>query len=95
MRSTKKLSYCVLEKNEKGAKMPYSSTYFYTHEKAFEYCQGLKATVKGVYKIISREPMTLGALNIYGSQPFKVTCPVREMEQEFESPRHGFTFKVI
>ena len=90
-----KMSYCVLEKNSEDAKMPYSSTYFTTHKSAFSYYEGLETNVKGVYKILSRNPVTLGAINISGSKPFETVCPVREMEQEFKSPIHNVKFQVI
>ena len=95
MTKVMKMSYCVLEKNDENAKMPYSSTYFTTHKRAFSYCEGLKTNVKGVYKILSRDPMTLGAVNIFGSKPFETVCPVREMEQEFKSPTYNLNFQVI
>ena len=79
------MKYAVLQVNNDES---LESTYFENHERALKYCEKQITHVKTVYKIISRNPMVLGALNVYGSKPFETFCPVRQMEFRFSNEQN-------
>lgn len=89
------VKYVVLHQGEKTYDDGYESTYFVTHAAAFQWCEGLPATVKGVYSVKSRNPLTLTPLNISGHDMFNgAACPVFQMQQHFQQPPHSITFTV-
>ena len=85
------VNYVVLHHGHKG----YESTYFATHARAFDFSENLPATVKVVYSVKSRDPMTLTPLNMSGMKMFAgAVCPVFQMQRHFMQPDHNINFTV-
>lgn len=82
------MKYCVLHQNND---LSFESTYFNHHDKAFNFCDNRKTNIKAVYKIISRDPLVLGALNVFCSYDDQYCV----LEKHFKNNNHNVQFKVI
>lgn len=81
------LNYVVLHQDSENE---FYSTYFRAHKQAFEYCEELDCSSRAVYKVVGRDPMVLGAVNVFCSfdEQYK-------LEAEFKGPSHKIQFVVI
>jgi len=90
------VKYVVLHRNNHTDGNGYESTYFATHGAAFMYCEGLPVKAKAVYVVKGRNPLTLGPVNVWGSEMFAgAACPVFQMQQHFMGPAHNINFIVV
>lgn len=81
------MKYVVLHQNNDDS---FESTYFLHHSHAFSYCDNRQVEIKAVYKILSREPMTVGPLNVFCNFNDELT-----LRNHFSNDIHNYTFKVI